>query len=237
MTRLLAIDTSTDKMHIGLRVHERDWLGEHEGGAGTSATLVSRLMTLLRDAGVALADLDAIAFGRGPGAFTGLRAGCAVAQGLALGAARPVIAVDSLMATAEEARLLTGAGDVWAAVDARMGEIYAAQFRREGNAWHTVHAAALSSPAALVAAWSKQPPSTVAGNATRVFEELACHENASIVPQARPTARALLACAQANIGRGALADPEAAQPLYVRDRVALTMQERAGHAASGAHSP
>lgn len=237
MPRLLAVDTSTDRLHLGLRLGAREWLGEHEGGAVASATLVPLLMTLLRDAGVALADLDAIAFGRGPGAFTGLRTGCAVAQGLALGAALPVIAVDSLMATAEEARLLTGACDVWAAVDARMGEIYAAHFCREGRAWRTMRAAALYAPAALASAWQRQPPAAVAGNATTVFEGLACHVNARIVAQAGPTARALLACAEDGMNRGALMDPAAAQPLYVRDRVALTTQERSVRVSSGLHAP
>lgn len=237
MTRLLAFDTSTDKLHIGLRVDGREWRGEHEGGAGASATLVSRLLALLRDAGVALTGLDAIAFGRGPGAFTGLRVGCAVAQGLALGAARPVIPVDSLLATAEEARLLTGATDVWSAVDARMGEIYAAHFCREERAWRTMRAASLYSPTGLAAIWCLRPPAAVAGNATTVFEALARREDTTIVAQARPTARALLACAEASMELGALADPTAAQPLYVRDRVALTMQERAGRAQSGLHSP
>src|SRR5690349_14531885 len=104
MTRLLAFDTSTEAMAIALVLPDGGIRAvDAAGGTLASAQLVPEIMGLLADAGCTLQQLDAIAFGRGPGAFTGLRTACSVAQGLALGAGKPVLAIDSLMLVAEQA--------------------------------------------------------------------------------------------------------------------------------------
>lgn len=102
--RLLALDAATSVVHVGLQAGGRMRTLELPAGAAASTGLLPALQGLMRDAGLAWPELDAIAFGRGPGAFTGLRTAAAVAQGLALGAGRPVIAVDTLLAVAEDAR-------------------------------------------------------------------------------------------------------------------------------------
>src|SRR5581483_5411926 len=94
---LLAFDTSTEVMTLALSQGEAVAAREAGGGAQASMHLIGELLHLVRDAGLTLAQLDAIAFGRGPGAFTGLRTACSVAQGLALGANKPVLALDSLL--------------------------------------------------------------------------------------------------------------------------------------------
>src|SRR5687768_15735482 len=104
MARLLAFDTSTESMSIALQMPQGVLLRESVGGAQASARLIPDILALLAEAGCTLGQLDAIAFGRGPGAFTGLRTACSVAQGLAFGAAKPVVPVDSLMLVAEDAR-------------------------------------------------------------------------------------------------------------------------------------
>lgn len=104
---LLAIDTATDQLAVGLSTPTGRWCHNAPGGQLSSAALLPAVLGLLAEAGVAMRDLDAVAFGAGPGAFTGLRTACAVAQGLALGAGKPVLAIDSLMLVAEDARLQT----------------------------------------------------------------------------------------------------------------------------------
>ena len=100
----LAFDTSTDVLSLGLSVHGQTTLRTLAGGAQASAQLIPQALELLAQAGIALSDLQAIVFGRGPGSFTGLRTACAVAQGLAFGANIPVLPVDTLLAVAEAAR-------------------------------------------------------------------------------------------------------------------------------------
>src|SRR6218665_3153011 len=129
MPVLLALDSSTDTMALALVTPGQTKLFEAAGGAQASARMLPEIKALLASAGVQRDDLDAIAFGQGPGAFTGLRTACAVAQGLAFGLSKPVLAIDSLMLVAEDARAQGAGDDVWVAMDARIGEIYAARYR------------------------------------------------------------------------------------------------------------
>ncbi len=228
--KLLAFDTATEQMSVGLQVGAQQHLLDAPGGAKASAALVPAVLTLLAQAGIGVADLDAIAFGRGPGAFTGLRTACAVAQGLALGAGKPVLALDSLLAVAEEARqaVFERAPElsVWVAVDARMNEIYAAAYAWSRGRWTQRVAPLLISVEALNQRWLDAPPGVVAGNALAVFEALLRPGVAVRVPGALPTARALLALARAAWQGGAALDAALALPLYLRDKVAQTTAER-----------
>ncbi len=226
MVALLAFDTATERLHIGLTVGDAVWLHESEGGARASSSLIPGLRELLQRAGIGLLDLDAIAFGRGPGAFTGLRTACAAAQGLALGANKPVLPIDTLMAVAEDARERVGTSDVWVAMDARMNEIYAAHYRCTHGAWHTVAVPTLYTPDALQARWAGAPPKSVAGTAAAALGPRLETGAALVVGDARPGARALLRCARAGWDQGSAADAASAVPLYLRDQVALTTAER-----------
>jgi tRNA threonylcarbamoyladenosine biosynthesis protein TsaB len=239
---LLALDTATETLHLALLAGGMARTEQHAGGAQASATLVPAAQALLAAAGASWSTLDAIAFGRGPGAFTGLRTAAAVAQGLAFGAGKPVIALDTLLAVAEDARqaaALAGhaLSHVWAATDARMGEIYAAAYRRAGDCWQAVTEPLLLRPAdfaarvqADVAALGGQV--AVAGNALRAHADAladalaALPSSVSRWPDAAPRGAALLALAQAAWADGATLDAALALPLYVRDKVAQTTAER-----------
>ena len=230
--RLVAFDTSTERLVLavgapaggGPHAHTRD----EDGGPRASARLLPALLELLAEAGLALPDIDAIACARGPGAFTGLRASCAVAQGLALGLGRPVLAVDSLMLVAEAARA-QGAGDELAvAVDARMAEAYAARYRHDGRRWQVLQAPALWPLAALAAHWQAEPPPAVAGSALAAYgAQLPLPAGTRAWLDAGDRAGALLRLACAAWADGRTLDAADALPLYLRDKVALTTAERA----------
>jgi tRNA threonylcarbamoyladenosine biosynthesis protein TsaB len=223
---LLAIDSSTERLALALQWAGRRWAVEEEGGAKASAHIVPRVMALLAEAGTTLQALDAIGFARGPGAFTGLRTACAVAQGLAFGAGRPVLPLDSLLVVAEDARGAAEHVDVWVAMDARMGEVYAGHYVHTAGAWTVRRAPALYELDALLALWQTAPPQAVAGSAMAAFGERLPTGAAVRFAAERSRADALLRVAQQAWDRAEAVDPALALPLYLRDKVALTTAER-----------
>ncbi len=237
--RLLALDTATDVVHLVLVQGEQAQARALPGGAQASAALLPAIRDLLAQGGLALRDLDAIAFGHGPGAFTGLRTACAVAQGLAVGADRPLLALDTLAALAESARQQGETGDaVWSVLDARMGEVYAARWcRGVDGGWTADVPVALYSPAALTEA-IERTPAALAGNALTVQAEvlgpLAVRLGLAAWPAAVPDGAALAVLARVAQARGAWIDPALALPLYVRDKVAQTTAEREAIKAAAA---
>ena len=237
--RLLALDTATEWMAVGLADGQSHSVINAEGGAQASETLIPTALELLAQRGLAPSDLDAVAFGQGPGAFTGLRTAVSVAQGLAFGIGCPVLPIDSLMIVAEDARaqaLGTEASepfDVWVAMDARMDEAYAAAYRHDGRTWRTREAPALYDLATLGARWqAENGPSQVAGSAIEAFADRLPWGPARRWPRSADRAGALLrlACAAWAAGRGVPA--EEALPVYLRDKVALTTAERAAARAA-----
>jgi len=234
MATLIAFDTATERMTIALRRGDRVVAHEGDGGARSSATLLPAILALLGKAGIVIADLDAIAFGRGPGAFTGLRTACSVAQGLAFGAGKRVLPIDSLLAVAEDARGDAATLRAWALIDARMDQIYAAEYDCDAGRWTTRVAPFLTDCEALASRWQDEPPAAIAGNAIGVFGARLATGNAILFPDAAPTALALLRLAEKAWAEGAAVEPALALPLYVRDKVADTEAERAAQRAKGA---
>ena len=225
---LLAFDTATERSSVALRLADGSThVHEGEGGARASATLLPAIFALLARGGIALGAIDAIAFGRGPGAFTGLRTACSVAQGLALGAAKPVLPIDTLLAVAEDARADDPtAACTWALMDARMDEVYAACYAFGRGVWSVRVAPALVRPEQLAERWRAEPPERVAGNGIGVFgARLAC-PTARLFPTAWPRAAAMLPLAIADWHAGRGLDAALALPLYLRDKVAQTTAER-----------
>jgi tRNA threonylcarbamoyladenosine biosynthesis protein TsaB len=228
---LLAFDTSTDCLAVGLLAHGRVSCAHEEGGARASSRLLPCIGERLAGAGIALGDLSAVAFGRGPGAFTGLRTSTSVAQGLAFGLGVPVLPVDSLLVVAEDARSQAGvhAGgfEIGVAMDARMGEIYAARYRWHEGPWLVLDPPALYGAAALHDRWRADPPPAVAGSALAAAGGCALSGLAARAwPAETGRAQALLRLAAAAFEAGQGVDASQALPLYVRDKVALTTRER-----------
>ena len=283
----LALETSTDTLSIAVSRDAQTWAHTSAGGAQSSAQTLPQTLRLMAQAGLAFADLQAVVFGRGPGAFTGLRTACSVAQGLAFGADVPVLPIDTLLAVAEEARRacaavandappspmqdsqsqdlpvtpqpLTPVSRVLAVLDARMDQVYVAAYEcdisddRQAHSdsahtvvpvpvWRCVQEAELQNPETLrwPSAWaadeacalsdgspsSRLPTFIAAGNAWGVYAGR--WPEAFTVPQitALPTASALLRLAPQAWAQGKAVPPEEALPLYIRDKVAQTTEER-----------
>ncbi|MEY2954022.1 MAG: tRNA ((37)-N6)-threonylcarbamoyltransferase complex dimerization subunit type 1 TsaB [Pseudomonadota bacterium] len=218
---------------VGLGTQQaRQWSHTGVGGAQTSHHLLPEIQALMAQAGLRFDDLDAIAFGAGPGSFTGLRTACAVAQGLGFAAGKPLLAVDSLLALAEEARALAGAPQamrVLALLDARMDEMYAGNYEFNSNKWTPTVPKRLVRPENLgdTGGW------TLAGN---VFAAYGPRLPALAVPtvQAGPTASAMLRLAPALMAAGGAVSAAQALPLYIRDKVAQTTDERAAQRLAAA---
>ena len=240
--RLLAIDSATERLALaaiddgrmagealvraGCRIDHLDL----DGGSAASAQALPMSMALLQRLGWTFADLDAIAFGRGPGGFTGLRTACAVAQGLAWGQGIPVVPVDSLAIVAEDAARhagLAAGAMVWVAMDARMDEIYAGCYRDGGDAgWQPVVAPSLTTPEALHARWRDAPPAFVAGSALSAFGDRLQTGAARRAADELGRAAALAWLAAAGFARGDAVPADQALPVYLRDKVAQTTAER-----------
>jgi tRNA threonylcarbamoyladenosine biosynthesis protein TsaB len=227
MATILAIETSSELASCALLHSDGTVLARESSGVRThSQSVLPMVQDLLREAGVALAGCDAIAFGAGPGSFTGVRTACGVAQGLAFGAGLPVLPMITLEAMAEACRARSGATEVLAVLDARMNEVYWAQYRHADGAWSAVCAPALCAPEAV----APQPAARLAacGNGFAAYPDafagkaFAAGAHADILPHARELA---VLGAQA-LARGAAVAADEAQPLYLRNKVAYTSAER-----------
>ena len=228
--KLLAIDCSTERMSVALAQGDRRWTHEGAGGAQASATLIPAITGLLDEAQLPLKELDAIAFGQGPGAFTGLRTACAVAQGLALGAKLRLLPIDSLLMLAHAA-LSTHpqSSRILSVLDARMGQVYAAAYEHGPEGWRCLQVPFLSQPEALVLppGWQEQG-FVLASNAHATYPDAFAStlSQGGVVIEAWPQAEVMLDLAALAYARGDSVSPAEALPLYVRDKVALTSAER-----------
>jgi tRNA threonylcarbamoyladenosine biosynthesis protein TsaB len=229
---LLAFDTSTDTLSIAATDGVQVWQHAGPGGAQASSTLIPAILGLLEQAGLRLDQLQAIAFGSGPGSFTGLRTACSVAQGLAFGANVPVLPIDTLMAVAEEARHQHGVQSVQAMLDARMDEVYTGFYRYQDGQWTQRDDFQLLRPEHLhlEAGWAQ------AGNPFIVYVERIPASSGLRIP-ALPTATAMLRLAPALLAAGAAVPADQALPRYIRDKVAQTTDERMAAKAALAAQP
>jgi tRNA threonylcarbamoyladenosine biosynthesis protein TsaB len=220
---LLAIETSTELCSAALLRGDELFVEEVLAPNQHAERLAPMLRRLLARAGLAAADMDAFAFGQGPGSFTGIRIACGLAQGLALGAGRPVVGVSSLLALAEQAN----GSRVVAALDARMGETYLAAYSRMGGDWQAAIEPGLFAQGALPALPGHDWVAT--GSGFDAFDWLRGAYSAQVgnrIEGDLPRAGAVARVAARKFARGESMPAEQAAPLYLRDKVALTTRER-----------
>ena len=222
--RILALDTSTEYLSLALWLDGEVCSKDIHAGQTHSQLILPMLHELLAEAKLELHDLDGIAFGAGPGSFTGLRIGCGVVQGLAFGANLPVIGVSTLLALAQGVwgeRVIT-------CLDARMGEVYHAAYARNGEAWDEISAPGLYKPDEVPAlpddGW------VGAGSGWAIYHDVlnACYDQqmSQILPDAYPHALAIAELGRAMFEAGLGVPAAEAAPVYIRNKVALKMSER-----------
>ncbi|MFK7996699.1 MAG: tRNA (adenosine(37)-N6)-threonylcarbamoyltransferase complex dimerization subunit type 1 TsaB [Granulosicoccus sp.] len=226
--KLLAIDTSTDACSVAIKV-DGQTLSDHRVVSQQHGALVLPMVdSLMSDAGLKAAQLDALIYGCGPGSFTGVRIGVATAQGIALGAGIGVIGVSTLQSIAQGCYREHGDSLVAISVDARMDEVYFCEFRagRDGL-MQAVCEEQIVSPANVVLSAAE----IWAGSGAERYQDI-LHEQFSVV-SARirraclPQAVDLLAIGANKVKQGQIQSADNASPVYLRNKVALTTAERA----------
>jgi len=223
---LLAFETATEACSVAL-LHGDALIERFEVAPRRHAELVLPMTeSLLAEAGLVRSQIDGIAFGRGPGAFTGVRLAVSLAQGLGLALDRPLYPMSTLAALAEPAAQRDGA--ILALIDARMGEVYAAAFDAINGVLQPIGEEQVLPPTAL--ALPSRPHWTVRGSGWATYDESlrkligdTPHDaDGEALPQAASVAR--LAAPMHQRGEGLA--PEFAQPVYLRDKVAQTLLEQ-----------
>jgi tRNA threonylcarbamoyladenosine biosynthesis protein TsaB len=227
MPNILAIETATEACSAALSVDGRIMERSEIAPRRHAELILPMIESLLAEAGLARKQLDGIAVGRGPGAFTGVRLAIAVAQGLALALDIPIVPVSSLAALAQDAPDAGAA--ILSVIDARMGEVYAGAFRRGTDGLvEAIGEETVGKADELILPQSTQW--CIVGTGWDAYRDaLAPRLPAAPVfadgaryPQAR--AVVMLAAPQFAAGRGV--PPEQALPVYLRDKVALTLEEQ-----------
>ena len=216
---ILALETATDPGSVALWRDGEVIARSCPDGRSNSETLLPLADSMLREAGLSFADLNGVAFGMGPGSFTGLRVSCGAAQGLAVARDLPLLGIGTLEAMA----LASGGERVIVALDARMGEVYYGMY---------VHGALQGEIGVYAPDTVPLPESSgwlACGNGLSSYPTL-CERLGSAVetwkPEIMPSAEAVVRLAAQRLEGGESIDPADAAPLYVRNKVAQTVAER-----------
>ncbi|ELI0635410.1 tRNA (adenosine(37)-N6)-threonylcarbamoyltransferase complex dimerization subunit type 1 TsaB [Vibrio harveyi] len=221
--KILAIDTATENCSVALLVNDRVISRSEVAPRDHTKKVLPMVDEVLKEAGLTLQDLDALAFGRGPGSFTGVRIGIGIAQGLAFGADLPMIGVSTLAAMAQASYRLHGATDAAVAIDARMGEVYWARYTRQENGeWAGVDAECVIPPARLAEqAQADDKTWTKAGTGWDAYQEdlgkLPFYVTSGDVLY--PDSQDIVILAEQELKKGNTVPVEESSPVYLRDNV------------------
>lgn len=236
MTTILAIETSSELASVAIWHQGQSQMRTASGVQNHSRHVLPMVQSLLQESGLRLNQCSAIAFGAGPGSFTGVRTACGIAQGLAFAAELPVLPISTLQTLAHACFHGMQAQEVLAILDARMGQVYWAQYRWQAGPesslhsqagllsgeWLEVQAATLSDPAQVLA----QAKPILCGNGSLAYEMPQLADCLAAPEYTLPKADSLAELAAMGFLRGQAIAPELAQPQYLRNKVALTTQER-----------
>lgn len=217
---ILALDTATEACSVAL-LHRGVVTSLDEVSPRThTQRILPMIDELLIQAGISIQQIDALAFGRGPGSFTGVRVGSGIAQGLAFGATLPVIPVSNLLAMAEAAYQKLNAISVVALIDARMNEVYFAQFERNQYGWETVIEEQVCSPEKAIAQIKCRKDTAVVGTGWHVYPQFAAASLAATVTEITlPSAQYMLPLVLEFIEKGETKSALDIEPVYLRNEV------------------
>ncbi|MFO3920007.1 tRNA (adenosine(37)-N6)-threonylcarbamoyltransferase complex dimerization subunit type 1 TsaB [Enterobacter hormaechei] len=222
--RILAIDTATEACSVALWNDGTTFAHFEECPREHTQRILPLVKTILTEGNTSLTDLDALAYGRGPGSFTGVRIGIGIAQGLALGADLPMIGVSTLATMAQGAWRMTGATRVLAAIDARMGEVYWAEYTRDENGvWHGEETEAVLKPEAVTGRLKQLSGEwATVGTGWPAWPEMAKDTGLTLVHgnMLLPAAEDMLPIACQLLAAGKTVAVEHAEPVYLRNTVA-----------------
>jgi tRNA threonylcarbamoyladenosine biosynthesis protein TsaB len=221
---ILAIETSTERLSLALATVDRILVGDRFAKQRRSDSILEEIRSLCAEAHLPLGALDAVVYGEGPGAFTGLRIACGIAQGIAFGCGIPVLGIGTLEAVAEE----SGADRVLACLDARMGEVYYGAFEKRPDGWICIHPPGLYRPDEIPlpegGGW------TGCGSGFEAYAAVLRERFGEAMKEMRagiyPTATAMLRLGAPRLRAGEGREAAAALPVYIRDKVALKTVER-----------
>ena len=226
--KILALDTTQEYCSVALAVESELYTREELAPRSHTELILAQVEAVLAEAGLLLRQLDALAFGRGPGSFTGLRIAAGVVQGLALGADLPVAPVSSLAAMAQGIyRNNNQTTNICAAFDARIQEVYWGNYQLIDGVMQSVTEEAVSSPddlylpdegtwLAIGSGWAAYPQ----------MQERLAGRLSGVMGDTVPLARDMIPAAEQIIANGETVSAEAAIPVYLRQKVAQTIEER-----------
>lgn len=220
MKTILVLDTATEACSVAL-FHQGKTISLDELSPRThTQRILPMIDELLSQAGISLKQVEVLGFGRGPGSFTGVRVGVGIAQGLAMGAELPVVAVSNLLAMAEAAYQKQEATEVIALIDARMNEVYFAQFSRTAQGWQEVVAEQVCAPEKAIDQFQLERKPIVVGTGWAAYSQFAtANLSLEVSDITLPSAQFMLPLVQQAAEQGKTESAMQIEPVYLRNEV------------------
>jgi len=222
---ILCVDTSTEACSVAvLKQNEIEAVIKDSflfAPREHTTKILPTVESVLAETGLSIGDIDVVAYGRGPGSFTGVRIGISIAQGLAFGIEKPMVGVSTLQAMAQQAYKTQQVSNVYAAIDARMGEVYYAHYQLDGELMTLQKEEVVIKPADLLALELPVIENSVlVGTGWQAYPELLTYfKNATLLNIEFPASRYMLDQVVNDVQAGLAVVPELATPVYLRDKV------------------